>query len=261
MINTYNETSLHKTLKSIYQLQNEGSKTEQRIVAKKKTVHASVKEYIFDIVTADGNVIEIQTGSLGHLLPKVLYLCAENRAVTVVYPLAVTKYIQTNNQADGTIRKRKSPVSASIYSYRFFRELTSLCPVLLDKRFTLEVLEVTMTEERTASDDLLQSANGRRRFRKNWNKTGKHLDSIDNKWIFHGRTSWIALLPKKYSSRKAGEFTVSDLYEAYIAQGIKVKRNDVQIMVWVYAHAEIIECVGKKGNANVFQLSKTGHGK
>ncbi len=34
-----------------------------------------------------------------------------------------------------------------------------------------------------------------------------------------------------------------------------------RFMVWVYAHAEIIECVGKKGNANVFQLSKTGHGK
>ncbi len=229
MINTYNETSLHKTLKSIYQAGERGEQDGAADCSKEKNSACFRQKDIFDIVTADGNVIEIQTGSLGHLLPKVLYLCAENRAVTVVYPLAVTKYIQTNNQADGTIRKRKSPVSASIYSYRFFRELTSLCPVLLDKRFTLEVLEVTMTEERTASDDLLQSANGRRRFRKNWNKTGKHLDSIDNKWIFHGRTSWIALLPKKYSSRKAGEFTVSDLYEAYIAQGIKVKRNDVQI--------------------------------
>jgi hypothetical protein len=254
MINTYNETSLHKTLKTIYQLQNEGSMTEQRI-EQKSARHAvqPAKGYIFDIVTSSGDVIEIQTGSLGHLLPKVLYLIAEKRNVTIVFPLAATKYIQTQNTNDGSTRKRKSPAAAKIYSYKFFRELTALCPVLTNKYVTLEVLEVTMTEERTASDELVQSPNGRRRFRKNWNKTGKHLDSIDGKHVFHGKKSWLLLLPK--TLRGAKKFTVNSLLEEFAKEGIKLRRNDVQLLVWVFSHAQLIECTGKIGKANEYQIT------
>src|SRR5574344_900022 len=124
MINTLNETSLHKTLKTLYSVQNEGSRTEEK-----------VGQYICDIVTKEGDVIEIQTGSLGHLLAKTMYLISEKKKVTVVYPLPVTKYIETGKA------RRKSPAKKDIYS--MFRELTALCPVLLNRYFTLEVLEIT----------------------------------------------------------------------------------------------------------------------
>ena len=52
MINILNESSLHKTLKSYYSLQNEGSHTE-----------APQGPYIADIRTKDGSIIEIQTAN------------------------------------------------------------------------------------------------------------------------------------------------------------------------------------------------------
>lgn len=58
MINTLNETSLHKSLKAIYRIQCNG-KSEVKIGA-----------YIADILCPDGGIIEIQTGTLGKLLKK-----------------------------------------------------------------------------------------------------------------------------------------------------------------------------------------------
>lgn len=259
MINTLNETSLHKTLKTIYAMENEGSLTEQTIKTSLKKAkddcvkYSNSSNYIFDIVTKEGNVIEIQTGNLGHLLAKSMYLIQEKRKIKVVYPLAKTKYIQTENIDEGTVKKRKSPSSKTIYSV--FRELTSLCPVLLNKYFTLEVIEVTFTEERKSGEELLQSKNNRRRFRKNWNKTGKHLDSIDGKIILHGKKSYISLLPK--SIEKLNEsFTVSDLYNAFVDENIKIKKNEVSLIAWIYSHMGLFEFEGKKGRAYLYKINK-----
>src|SRR5574344_2076467 len=262
MINTLNETSLHKTLKTLYSVQNDGSRTEEK-----------VGQYICDIVTKEGNVIEIQTGSLGHLLAKVMYLISEKKKVTVVYPLPVTKYIETqkkvaekttpgaavvaaltgkskkhsSTKAETTCTsRRKSPSKKSIYS--MFRELTALCPVLLDKNFTLEVLEVTLTEERTATTEPVQSANKMRRFRKNWVKTGKHLDSINETHVFHGQKAYLDLLPKHIPA----PFTVKKLEESFHTEGIKIDRTSVQLLVWVYTHAGLMEFVGKENRANCY---------
>ncbi len=60
IINTLNETHLHRTLKSIYALGIPGSKME-----------APVGDYIADILAPDGSITEIQTGSLSHLSKKL----------------------------------------------------------------------------------------------------------------------------------------------------------------------------------------------
>lgn len=57
-INTFNESSMHKTLKKMYSLE-EGSNTE-----------VNLNGYIYDIVTKNNSVIEIQTRNLSKLLPK-----------------------------------------------------------------------------------------------------------------------------------------------------------------------------------------------
>ena len=156
-INTYNESSLHKTLKTLYASEN-GFQTE-------------VKKdgYIYDILDADGNAIEIQTKNLSKLLPKIKKTIKRGKKITVVHPLAVQKTITLTDTEGKIIAKRKSPKKESIYS--LFRELTGLHPVLLDEHFSLEVLLVTITEKRMRTDTDVQSKNGRRRFKKNWLKT------------------------------------------------------------------------------------------
>jgi len=254
MINTLNETSLHKTLKTLYAVQNDGSRTEEK-----------VGQYICDIVTKEGNVIEIQTGSLGHLLAKVMYLISEKKSVTVVYPLPATKYIETKKQDESPAAKarksmaqeaaapvhqsrRKSPAKKTIYS--IFRELTALCPALLDKHFTLEVLEVTITEERILLPEPVQSANRMRRFRKNWLKTGKMLDSVGAVHVFHGKKTYLDLLPQKIPDC----FTVKELESSFRNEGIKIESDDVRLLVWVYTHCGLMEYVGKENRANCYTI-------
>ncbi|MBO4385775.1 MAG: hypothetical protein J5817_02035 [Treponema sp.] len=235
MINTLNESHLHKTLKTLYSLENEGCQTE-----------AKAGKYIADILTKEGNVIEIQTGSLAHLSAKIMYFLEQKRTVTVVYPLVRQKYIQTEDGKGKILRKRKSPVKKNIYS--LFRELTSLTPFLLKKNFYLHVVEVTVTETRAATEEKVQSANGRRHFLRNWVKTGKNLDSIEKKHVFHGKKSYTELLPKSLDK----EFSVTDIYSAVKLTESGVKRNEISLMVWVLCKAGLLEFTGKKGRSNYY---------
>ena len=237
MINTLNETHLHKTLKTLYAMENDGSMTE-----------AKAGKYIADVLTKEGNVIEIQTGSLSHLLTKCMYYISEKRKVTVVYPLAVTKTIETTDE-NGKITRRKSPKKQSIYS--IFRELTALCPVLLDKHFTLEVLEVNITEERIKTAEPVQSKNRRRRFPRQWQKKNRRLDEITAKHVFHGKKSYMNLFPKGL----ADSFLFSDFYNALIINA-RVRKDEARLMLWVYTHMGLIDYMGKQGRFNIYSISK-----
>lgn len=236
IINTLNETHLHKTVKTIYSLENPGSVTETK-----------VGKYIADILTSEGNVIEIQTGSLGHLLPKVMDFMEEGRKITVVYPLVTVKYIETE-KLDGKIQKRKSPSKKNLYS--IFRELTALCPILLDKKFTLEVLEVTMTEQRKETQEAVQSKNRRRRFCKNWIKTGKRLNEVLRKHVFHGKKSYTELLPESLEK----EFLFKDFHGSLKQMNPKIKADEAHLMLWCYTKMGLIENIGKEGRFNKYRL-------
>ena len=58
VINTLNESSLHKTLKTLFSLED-GSRTE-----------VQENGYVFDIVNKDGSIVEIQTKKLSALQKK-----------------------------------------------------------------------------------------------------------------------------------------------------------------------------------------------
>ena len=94
MINTYNETHLHRTLKDLYSSDSAVQET-------------SLKGFICDIYD-DGEIIEIQTSKLSALrikLEKLLPLYP----IQIVYPIIQNAYILTLNE-DGSKRScRKSP--------------------------------------------------------------------------------------------------------------------------------------------------------
>lgn len=237
MINTYNESSLHKTLKSFYALQNEGAKIEVQI-----------DSYIVDIQTEDGNIIEIQTGNIGKLKEKCLYFIKNKKNITVVYPLVISKNIETKNSITQKISCRKSPVHKNIYS--IFRELTSLYEILLNKYFYLEILNVEITELRESFKEAVQSKNGRRRFKKNWLKTGKRLESLGSQILLHGKSSYKKFIPfeKNYI------FTCRELFETLKNQNKYLKIQDIKIMIWVFEKISLIEFVGKRGNSKLYVL-------
>ena len=178
---TLNESKLHNSLKILYQELYEG-KTE-----------VEQDGHIYDIITKNGNIIEIQTKNLAKLLPKILDTIDKGHNVKLIHPLPLVTRIELQDEEGKIISKRKSPKKGNIYD--IFRELTGIYPLITNPHFSLEIVEIEMTEERVRTKEPVQSKNGRRRFRRNWLKTGKRLDTIINTRRFSKAEDYLALMP------------------------------------------------------------------
>ncbi|MGP1458005.1 MAG: hypothetical protein ACTTKL_01665 [Treponema sp.] len=241
MINTLKESSLHKSLKLLYSLDG-GARTEVEIGKK-----------IYDIVEADGSVIEIQTQNLSKLLPKAEIILSAGKRFKIVHPIPVQKTIQLYDKDGSLISKRKSPKKESVYS--LFKELTGIYPILLKNNFTLEVPLITMTEIRLRTDTAVQSENKRRRFKRNWLKTDKILESIIETKLFSEKEDYLNLLPETLPRT----FSVKNLRDT-----LKSNRelpssasSYANIMLWVLKRMELIEETNIKGRSKTYRIKDT----
>ena len=102
MINTYNESSLHKTLKKLYSLEN--------------SYQTEVKKdgFIFDIISDKNKIIEIQTQSIEKLIPKIEYAIKNNIKIKIIIPITTQKRIITKYE-NQIISNRISPKKENIY--------------------------------------------------------------------------------------------------------------------------------------------------
>ena len=148
---TLNESSLHNTLKKIYAYQNNGQ------------TEIELNSHIYDIVTRENEIIEIQNQNLSHLLPKIKDTIEKGMRIKVVYPVIVTKNIELYDKNSLLIKKSKSPVKGCVYS--IFKEIKGIYQVLLNPLFTLEVPFITITEIRLQEEDAVQSQNKLRRYK------------------------------------------------------------------------------------------------
>ena len=234
---TLNESKLHNSLKILYQELYDG-KTE-----------VEQDGHIYDIVTKNGNIIEIQTKNLAKLLPKILDTIEKGHNVKLVHPIPLITRIELQDQEGNIISKRKSPKKGS--TYNIFRELTGIYPLMTNPHFSLEIVEIEMTEERVRTEEAVQSKNGRRRFRRNWLKTGKRLDSIINTRRFSKAEDYIKLLPALPEP-----FCAKDLKSALEKNPDLPKRSvDANLILWVLSHAGLIEHIETKNRSKYYQLS------
>ena len=235
MINTLNESHLHKALKNYYMIQWEHSKEEQK-----------VGPYIIDVLAEDKTALEIQTGSISRLKEKIAYLIEENYKIIVVYPLVTTKFIKLYDIEGNLKSKRKSPVHKDIYS--IFRELTGIAPFLTDKNFSLHVVDVIISEKRCQTEKPVQSKNKNRRFLKNWIKVDKTLEEIQDIRQFNTVSDWLNLLPKQRDKY----FSAKDIKLALVNEGIKITQDQVRLMLWVYKKAFLIKEAQKEGRTILY---------
>ncbi|WP_022930943.1 hypothetical protein [Treponema bryantii] len=234
---TLNESKLHNSLKILYQELYEGQTEVEQ------------DGHIYDIVTKNGNIIEIQTKNLAKLLPKILDTIEKGHNVKLVHPVPLTTRIELKDDDGKIISKRKSPKKGSIYS--IFRELTGIYPLLTNPHFSLEVVEIEMTEERIRTDQPVQSKNGRRRFRRNWQKTGKRLDTIINTRRFSKPADYLSLLPPLPQS-----FSAADLKKAISDQKDLPTRaaSNAHLILWVLSHAGLIEQTETRGRSKYYKV-------
>ena len=200
MINTYNETHLHRTLKDLYS--SNGAVQE-----------SPLEGFICDIYDA-GQIVEIQTSKLSALRVKLETLLPLY-PIRIVYPIIENAYILTLN-ADGSKRScRKSPKHGNFY--QIFRELLGIVHCLDNPNLTIQILYIDC--EVIKIDD----KKGRSRYKRS-RIIDKKLLKIHREEEFCGINSFTALfmekLPETFISadlRKLG----SGVYTSYILSFLK----------------------------------------
>lgn len=239
MINTYNESELHHTLKVMYQTEYNG-KTE-----------VEMDGHIYDILSEDETVIEIQTKNLSKLLPKILDTIEHGHRVVLVHPLVTKKWIKVLDTDNKEISFKKSPKNGSIYD--LFDELTGIYPVLTDRNFRLEVLETSIIECRQKTKEPVQTANKKRRFKKDWIKTGKTLKEINGKRIFTSEADFLNLLPDMLPK----EFCAKDIYNCLKEDKTlpSSAARKAHLIIWVLSRMNLIVYTETKNRSRYYKIN------
>lgn len=245
MIQTYNETDVHRTLKHLYALEHNG-RTE-----------VPTGNWICDIVTETGDVIEIQTTNISKLTPKTQELLNANKKVTIVRPLITEKTIETY-APDGTlVSRRKSPKKQTIYA--ILRDLTGIYPLLLHPHFMLEVPFITITEQRRKTATPVQLANKSRRFLKNWVPQEKKLTAIIRKERYQTKADYLSLmppaLPAEFTAAELQNAIFSKIHEHETSKSICfAAASQARLLLWLFTRMNLVQKCGKQGRSILYNL-------
>lgn len=153
-IGTYKEKRLHALLKQFYapdearfevRLSDEMLTSQYAELTDAATRRARDR-YVADIMTDEGDIIEIQTGGFYPLVKKLhFYLCATQCRVTLVHPIAAVKHLRWMDPETGEISPpHKSPKRGRAKDVA--KELYWILPYLAEERFRL-VLPLIEVEE------------------------------------------------------------------------------------------------------------------
>ena len=224
-IGTYKEKTLHRVLKDYF----EPDRARQEV---------PVGRFVADIYSSDG-IIEIQTSGLASMRDK-LEAFLPLYPVTVVYPVAVKKWISWIDPADGSIGdKHRSPKTGRISDV--LPELVYILPYLGHKNLTVRVVLLEIEEYRYL--------NGRRSLSKKRGSTRYERIPVDLVGIFD------FLSPADYRAQlpalPAEEFCAKDL-----TAPLKLRGRRASALVRVFMETGIIFRCGKRGNAYLYRLSE-----
>jgi hypothetical protein len=220
-IGTLGEKTLHSVLKNYFE--QEQSRHEIK-----------VGRYVADIVTENG-IIEIQTRQFSALRQK-LACFLEQSDVTVVYPVAQTKWLLWIDEATGEItKKRRSPKLGQ--PYEIFYELYQIRTLLEHPRLRLCIVLLELEEYRTLNGWSRDKKKGSTRYDR------IPVDIADEVCI-DGPDDYIKLIPEALES----SFTVKDFKSA---SGLSLYASGLALNV--LHSVGVVVRTGKKGNAYVYE--------
>jgi hypothetical protein len=123
-IGVMREGALHAALKAL--LAEPGDRVE-----------VAVGRFVIDLVRADGELVEVQTGGFGPLAKKLDALLDEHR-VRIVYPIAAERRIVRVDEDGQVVGMRRSPKRAT--AVEVFDKLVAFPSLLTHPNLTIEVL-------------------------------------------------------------------------------------------------------------------------
>ena len=220
-IGVLKESSLHRSLKFRYS----GSEGATETLA---------GSYVCDGRTSKGELIEVQTGSLGPLKEKVQTLTLTEK-VRIIHPIIALKYIELYDTKGRLLHRRKSPRKGSTWD--FFSALIYAPQLPLLKNLTMELVVIEAVEKRV--DDGKGS----------WRRGGV---SITDRFLGTWLQSVVLSKPRDYYQflpfKKHEKFTVRNLAEK---AGINVSL--ARKTLYVLTKMGLAQRVGMQGKALVYE--------
>jgi hypothetical protein len=217
------ETSLHRELKDVYA--DEGAQVE-----------APLGRYRIDVV-CDGELIEIQHGSLSAIRDKVRHLLKDHR-VTVVKPIVHRKRLIKQDAKGGrVVSRRLSPKRGR--EIDLFHELIYFTRVFPHRNLRIETPLVDVEEWR-------YPGHGRRR----WRRGNDHIVE-DQKLVeihrivrFRSASDLMQIIPDDLPS---------PFHTGQLAESLSIHRSVAQRIAYCLRKTGAAEQVGKQGNAWLYQ--------
>lgn len=219
-VGTLHEKALHADLKHSYAEPGD-------------LVEHPVDGFVVDLVRGE-LLIEIQTGGFSSLRRKLPDLLERHR-VRLVHPIAAEKSIVKLDEDGKVASRRRSPKRGAVVD--IFGELVSIPDLPAHPGLEVEVQLVEMEE--------VWRFDGRRGRRRNgWVVLERRLVEILSTHRLDSPASLAALLPDGLP----GDFTTADL-----ARALGIRRRLAQQMTYCLRHLDILDIVGKDGNALVYR--------
>ena len=224
-INLYSEYSLHAQLKEY--LARPGDRLEAIIEGK-----------VIDLVRADGELVEVQTGHLGQLKPKVLELAPKGYRLRVVYPVSAKRELRRLDPATNKLLSvRKSPKKGDAYS--LFDELVRAPEFVAIPNVTVEILIIHSVETK------IRDGSGSW-WRKGDRTIDKELVEVLSSHSFQTPSQWLALIPESLES----PWNSSALGEALGISPMRARK-----LLYCFCRAGLLVESGREGRYKTYERS------
>lgn len=220
-IGVLNESSLHYQIKQWYG--QPGDRFEVK-----------VEGNVIDIIRGE-HLIEIQTKNFNAIKNKITKLIP-NYKITLVYPIALEKWITTTNEEGEVISRRKSPQKSEIID--IFKELVSIPELINNSNLTIDAILIHEEELRC------QDGKGSWR-RKGTSIVDRNLIKVIATKSISGVNDYLNFLPEDLPQ----EFT-----NKILADIMKIKIEKIRRITYCLKKINVIEEVGKKGHELLFKV-------
>ena len=201
-------------------------------------LEVQVGRYVIDLVRADGELVEVQTGGFGPLAPKLDALLDEHR-FRIVYPVAAQRRIARVDTDGLVLSARASPRRGD--ALELFDRLVTFPSLLSHPHLTIEIVLVAEDHIRAPAP-----VRGRRRTR---DPGQRRLAEILERIEIAEPAALLALLP----TLPAGPFTTREL-----AACSGVRTLLAQRVVYCLRAVGLLEAAGKRGRAPLHRLADAG---
>jgi hypothetical protein len=224
-IGVLREGPLHAAIKA--RIAQPGDRTE-----------VTVGRYVIDLVRADGELVEIQTGGFAPLGRKLDALLDAHR-IRIVVPIAAQRRIVRVDEQGEVLAARRSPRRAT--ATEVFDRIVSFPSLLTHPNLTLELL--LLAEDHVRGAEPVRMGRRQRLRDPGQRRLGEILERI----VVHGPADLLALVP---ALPRDASFSCRELAEA---AGCSVAL--AQRIVYCLRGAGLLEPAGQRGRAPLHRLT------